>query len=306
MDPRSHTISMTARQTGLPVDTIRAWERRYGLVAPVRDAAGIRRYAPQDVRRLELARRATELGYRIGDVATLPDAQLARLVRAPGRSQRRPARAGDPSRAAVAAILGAIERFDRVEAQASLARAALLMPARELVLGVLAPLLHDAGDRWEAGRLTIAQEHLISQLVRDVLGSLSQTRSFPGTPALLFATPPGEQHEFGIALAAALAAAHGVSPCVLGADLPLQDLLRATRAMRPRAVVVGATAAPAQPQTQRYVADLDRRLPASVDLILGGSGARSIATDRLSRRASAIESLDEFAERIVRYAGPRG
>src|SRR5579871_6191742 len=76
---RPYPIAAVARLTGLTVDTIRAWERRYGLVRPQRDATGKRRYGEAEIARLQRARRATERGYSIGAVATMSDEELLAL-----------------------------------------------------------------------------------------------------------------------------------------------------------------------------------------------------------------------------------
>mgnify|MGYP005869190105 CR=1 FL=1 len=76
-----HPIQVVSRRTGLGLDLIRAWERRYGLVEPSRSETGRRLYTDADIERLILLRRATEGGRRISDVASLSDDQLRELLR---------------------------------------------------------------------------------------------------------------------------------------------------------------------------------------------------------------------------------
>ena len=233
----THAIAVVSRMTGLSVDTLRAWERRYRLVTPARDESGVRRYTEQDVARLELARAATTLGHPIRSVARLSDDELHRLVRT---AHAREADAGH-AEPTVHAAIEALQRYDLDRVERVLHSAALLMPTGEFVTGVLAPMLHRVGALWESGRLSIAQEHLVSHLVRTLVGRLARLRE-PGVPcSMLFATPPGELHEFGIDLAACIAAMHGQRPCVLGPNLPPGEIVAAARHLRPRTVVVGIT-----------------------------------------------------------------
>jgi DNA-binding transcriptional MerR regulator len=67
-----YPIRAVAKLTGLSIDTLRAWERRYAAVEPQRDDRG-RLYSETDVRRLHLLRAAVERGHAIGRLATLSD-----------------------------------------------------------------------------------------------------------------------------------------------------------------------------------------------------------------------------------------
>ncbi|MGH7328930.1 MAG: MerR family transcriptional regulator, partial [Polyangiaceae bacterium] len=81
MTQPSQPIAVVAKITGLSVDTIRAWERRYRFVRPQRGEGGARQYSEQDVHRIALAQHATRLGHPIGSIARLSDADLERLIR---------------------------------------------------------------------------------------------------------------------------------------------------------------------------------------------------------------------------------
>ena len=74
------TIKAVAQATGLTVETLRAWERRYEVVQPSRDGSGRRTYSASDVARLRLLRSATELGHTISRLAQLSEDELAKLV----------------------------------------------------------------------------------------------------------------------------------------------------------------------------------------------------------------------------------
>ncbi|HSN71883.1 MAG TPA: MerR family transcriptional regulator, partial [Steroidobacteraceae bacterium] len=75
-----YSIKAVAHATGLTVETLRAWERRYGVIRPERDATGRRVYGAADVVRLRRLREATERGHPIGRIAGLTDAQLSALL----------------------------------------------------------------------------------------------------------------------------------------------------------------------------------------------------------------------------------
>lgn len=300
-----YQIAAVARLTGIAPDTIRVWERRYALVQPARDASGIRRYTDAQVARLQLARRATALGHPIRRVAAMSDAELRRLLHTLDVDAAAHALAPTGPATAVQQVRSAIAAYDAAAAESALSDAALLLDGERFALEVLVPLLGAVGADWEAGALSIAQEHLVSTLVRNVLGSLARAagarRSTGGAKArpMLFATPSGERHEFGVAIAAALAAMKGVPAILLGADVPCDEIVIGARRFRPGAVVIGTLRSPAVAAVSAYLAALDRDLPRAVELWVGGSQVAVEPPGRWSKRVRWIASLATFAELLA-------
>lgn len=94
-----------------------------------------------------------------------------------------------------------------------------------LIIDVLAELMHTVGVYWEFGSLSIGQEHLVSGVVRDLLGSLARMRPPASEHAMLFVTPPGEMHEFGILMAATRAITTPPIKCPPAARNPVHVIL---------------------------------------------------------------------------------
>ena len=69
-----------ARLTGIPVETLRVWERRHNVVGPRQSATGQRQYAPEDVTRLSVIKRLVDSGYAIGSIAALGQDQLQSML----------------------------------------------------------------------------------------------------------------------------------------------------------------------------------------------------------------------------------
>lgn len=234
----TYPIRAVARMTGLSLDTLRAWERRYEAVVPGRGQRG-REYSDADVARLRTLGELIGRGYSIGAIAPLPDAELAELLDA-GRAAPTP-RDASPT-VDLAPLVRALDRFDLEALEAALNRHAVILPPSDLVFAVVVPLLREIGERWEAGRLRPAQEHLVSAAVRSVLGGLLRTTALrQGSPTVVFATPSGERHELGLLSAAVLAAAAGCRVVYLGPDLPADEIGHAAATTGAEVVVLSLT-----------------------------------------------------------------
>lgn len=294
-EPR-HPIQVVARRTGLTADVIRVWERRYHAVSPRRSPTNRRLYSDADVERLLLLRRATLLGRRIGDVAGLGSTELESLVeadeaavhRAPTAAETPPSAAAGGACTALEECLRAVEALDAEGLGLALSRSAVHLAPASVIKDVLDPLLREIGDRWRAGTLMAAHEHLTTAVVRSFLGTVSGSRlaGGPESPALVVTTPAGQQHELGALMVAAMAALDGWKATYLGPDLPAVDI--AAAAVRCKAGVVALSLLyPADdPRLPDELRRLRQLLPDDVHLFVGGSAAKSYHTvlDELGAR----------------------
>lgn len=252
-DDATYSMRVVTRLTGLAADTIRAWERRYGAVEPARTGGNTRRYRAEDVRRLTLLRDATARGHRIGDVARLGEEALLALASSEGTLSAGAAEADAGPGASLAhgasgpdgtfawlrrAYLEAISRYETRRAAELLARAAVVFPPRDFVFELMLPIMVEAGERWEHGEISVAQEHLVSQQARSLLDTILRLSSpHPGAPRLIAATPEGQLHEFGALAGSMLAVLRGLDVLYLGPQVPAADLI-ATREATGAAVIL--------------------------------------------------------------------
>ncbi len=188
-NPAGYPIRAVSKMTGIGIDTLRAWERRYGAVTPTRDDRG-RMYTEADVARLRLLNRSIEQGHSIGRVAGLSNDELHHLCGAAG-AVALPA-AVPPQRSAVdtTSLLTALRQYDAVGIDQELSRMAAVLRPLELLQDVLMPLLTRVGDDWHSQRTRIAHEHLMSSTMRNLLGAFLRLYGRrDASVRLVFATP---------------------------------------------------------------------------------------------------------------------
>jgi len=268
-----YPMRVVMSRTGLTADVLRAWERRYGAVRPYRSPAGQRLYSDHDVERLMLLRRATLDGHSIGAIATLDDHALeALLARSPSVDA-----APDVEQAAlVHDALHATTTLDATALETTLRRATMGLGATAFVDDFAPSFLVEVGERWHAGTLTTAHEHLASSLVRRALGWVIEAFvAAPRAPHVVVATPSGERHELGAMLVAAASAQEGWRVTYLGADLPASDIAEAARQVRARVVALSLVAAHGADAATELDA-IARALPAGTSLLLGGRAAEEL------------------------------
>jgi DNA-binding transcriptional MerR regulator len=294
--PLQYPIRAVAQMTGISIDTLRAWERRYEAVVPSRSDRG-RLYSDADVERLRKLGDLVKRGHAIGTIASLDDEALARLLE--GADAHKANGEAPAATADLAALASALDRYDLDAIEATHNRHAVVLPPRELVLAVIVPLLQEVGRRWESGRLRPAQEHLVSSIIRSVLGGLLRASSRPhASPKIVFATPSGERHELGLLCAALLAASAGYGVVYLGQDLPAADIAHAAATAGARIIVVSLTTPGAV--TRAELRKL-MELPPGIELWVGGP-ASDVLISTAGDRVRVVAELTDVVPMLSRHA----
>jgi DNA-binding transcriptional MerR regulator/methylmalonyl-CoA mutase cobalamin-binding subunit len=300
---------VVARKTGLTAHVIRAWEKRYGVVSPLRTPTNRRLYSDADVERLRLLRRATLAGHGIGQIATLPTEALNTLLVGETAETAPPPPPRPSGEVAPTAILerclAAIAAFDAETLEATLTQAAVTLSQPLLTEQVIVPMLYTIGDLWRLGELRAAHEHLASAVVRSSLGNLG--RGFvpsPTAPTLIITTPAGQLHEFGALIVAAAAASDGWRATYLGPSLPAAEIAAAAHQSRARAVALSIVYPADDPHLRDELLTLRRGLAGDMALLVGGRAAEAYAgvLDKVGAiRAQGMEDLRRQLESLRRH-----
>lgn len=282
LSPNSHSdmpkyrIGTVSRLTGLSSDVVRVWERRYKAISPQRSDGGSRLYSDMDIARLRKLRQAVELGHAIGQVAKLPDQELETLA---GRHRATlgivEPDASDPHKHTRERFLEAIARMDVIAADEEIHRAATLYPPRVIVKNIVSPLLEEIGERWAHQDFGVAQEHVATYLIRNLLCSLF--RLYPPDEAaetVVMATIAGERHEFGILIGALIAATRGWRVVYLGVDLPASEIVRTARLTKARVLALSVTTSQGN-QTAEELKTIAETIPPNTRVWIGGAEAQN-------------------------------
>ena len=287
--PITYPIAAVSNLTGIGLDTLRAWERRYNAVTPVRVGRG-RLYSETDVLRLRLLRQAVESGHPISKAVQLTNAQLSQVA---GEAFSHEESLADE-------IVHAIERFDYAEADQEMGRLASLLTPRDFLYSVVLPLVNHVGEAYHSKTMTAAQEHMTSSLVRNILGGMIRLHRVQRPPKkLMFTTPAAELHEIGILAAALLATVAGIGIVYLGPDLPAHEIVNAAKRSLPSALVLGLRS----DESYAELRTIARELPEKIELWLGGAVPKVKPRRETGGVVLAFDSMRLFEEQVRRLGG---
>jgi methanogenic corrinoid protein MtbC1 len=295
------SIGTLSSATGVPVETLRTWDRRYGFPVPLNRTEGShRRYSAETIPMVQLIVRALELGHRPSAVLGRDLVELRRLV-----GGVRPAPAGGPwlgPRRAVTRWLELTRDMDGESLSAEFQRCLGEMAALEFLEQCMGPFLVEIGKQWAQGKLHIAQEHLASECAREFLST--QWRGWRGNlhsdqVAIVLATPPGEPHVLGLHMAAWALAQANARVVFLGANIPVADVAFATERQAARGVAL-SVAEGYRGDLEREAATLKELISRGVGVVVGGAGAGAAA--KFAKVLNRFSDVQDWARGLAEPA----
>jgi DNA-binding transcriptional MerR regulator len=248
-DEPIYNIGVVSRMTGIPVATLRVWERRYKFPKATRTTGGHRLYSEDEMVRLRWVKASIDEG--------MQTSQAIRALRSRERTGRIPELTTTPAPVAAplptpaqpesplgvfsSRLVTALVQHDLAQADQLLGEVLSLYAMENVVLDVIRPALVDIGEGWVAGRINVATEHLASQFIRQrlMLWLISGPPVHPVQPIVL-ACAPDEWHEISLLMLGVLLRRRRWPVAYLGQAVPLSDLAKFVHGMNPPAVVLAA------------------------------------------------------------------
>jgi MerR family transcriptional regulator, light-induced transcriptional regulator len=219
--PVGLTIEQVSRMVGVPVPTIRSWERRHQVPVVNRTPGGHRRYSSEQLDALRRMRDLVAQGLRPVDAAARVKAEDAT---SPG--------------SLIEALLQASQEFKPDTIGEILDAAQQALGLGRTVDDVLLPALRQIGQRWQSGEADVSHEHLATNAVRGWLSRINQTRPPRQFRPIVLCCGPRDDHTLGLEALSALLAERGFDCLLLGARTPAESLARAVRDTAAAAVIL--------------------------------------------------------------------
>ena len=255
-----YTIGTVSKLTGVGAITLRAWERRYGLIQPVRKDSGHRLFTRRHIDQINRITALTQQGVRISQIT--PEMLETEAGTASGDQ-------ADAWQKYLNSMIAAVVSFDEERLEEVYGNALALRPIAEVTERLLSPLLVELGLRWESGEGGVAEEHFFAFYLRNKLGARYHHRPRGGDgPSILMAGLPGEYHEIGLLLFSLSAMEAGYRVIPLGANMPLEELAPVARQKTCDAIVLAGAIEPSQTVLKQSLPGLVAN--AGIPVLVGG------------------------------------
>lgn len=250
-DTPVYTIKTVVQFTGITPATLRAWERRYGVLAPSRSGGGYRLYSERDIATLMWLKDQVDSGVTISRAVALlnihhqsgEEPELAvRLDLRSAEPAAMPSSAVRTSEALADDLTTALLAFREDEAEVIMGEAFALYPLDVVVEDIVTPTLVEIGERWHRREATVVQEHFATAFLRRRLAALFDVYDEASSgPLAITGSAPGEWHDVGILLVSLALRRHGWRVIYLGQNVPAEHLIDEITRQRPQLVCLSAS-----------------------------------------------------------------
>jgi DNA-binding transcriptional MerR regulator len=305
-----YNTKAVVHQTAVPAPTLRAWERRYGILAPRRAENDYRLYSERDIMLVLWLREQVEAGMTISQAIALlrtvePARRRGRRSRANATNHETPlpifASAAVASGMALpelrASLLRAFATLDEAAVSHIVAQALAVYAVEDVCVSLIGESLVEVGQQWAEGRLSVTCEHFATATVRAQLEGMF--RSAPAAadgPLALVGCAPGEMHELGALIVALFLRRAGMRVAYLGQSVEIGSLLTTVATVRPSCVLLSASGrvyAEALPEVGLRIAHACKPAP-----LFGFGGRAFVAHPELAERIPG-QFLDGDARQVV-------
>lgn len=296
-----YPIKYVSQKTGLSTQLIRAWENRYQAIAPARTDTNRRLYSDEDIYKLKLLKKTSELGQSIGQIAGLTIEELESYLE-PQNTNANPVIASssheDLNPELLDRALHLVMEMQHIELDRLLVQVSTQVGYQKVVDDLILPLMQEIGDRWYNDELSVAHEHLTTSVVRSFLDHVKRNFSIPTqAPQILIACPAGQQHELGALAVACAAASVGWNPLYLGPNTPLTEV--ASAALTASVSTLALSYAMAKPaEIENQLKQFLELLPNDIPIYLGG---RAVTHEvQVPERIEYLSNIKELRERLLK------
>ncbi len=261
----TYSIKDLEQLSGIKAHTLRIWEQRYDILSPDRTDTNIRTYDDNDLKLVLNIALLKDHGYKISEISKMPPEELSKEVLLISDKQLN---YPDQIHALTISMLDLDEeRFEKIVSTNT-----LQFGFENMMINIIYPFLSRIGTLWITGSIGPAQEHFISNLIRQKLivaidGQLPSLRS--GAKKYLLYLPEGEMHEISLLFANYIIRSRQNKVIYLGQSLPFAELGFAHGMHKPDYIFTVITSVPGQNEIQRYVYKLAKEFPDSKILMTG-------------------------------------
>ncbi|MFL5801338.1 MAG: MerR family transcriptional regulator [Roseiflexaceae bacterium] len=291
-----------ARETGVPADTFRAWERRYGVPRPQRTAGLHRLYSDRDIAIIRWLRDRTAEGMNISQAVQLLTNTLESGLETAATAARPLDRLRDD-------LVLALTNFATLDAERLVGEAFALYPFEVVLFDLLQSATIEISERWRRNEINVVAEHFATQFVRrKLVGLINVFESSARRATIIVGGAPEDLHDLDTLLIALFLMRHGWRVIYLGAQVPPADLIAAVHTLKPALVCLSASTLDTALALGEFARGLQRVAP---DVLFGYGGRAFNVNPELQKAIPGVflghdarDLVDSVAGLLRRGAAP--
>lgn len=287
----TYSIKDLERLSGIKAHTIRIWEKRYGLVEPERTSTNIRTYCDTELKKLLNISILNRNGLKISKIAQLTNNEISSLV---SKLTEDP----NDSDSQFESLYIAMIDLDEALFEKILSRAIIQMGFERMVIDLLYPFFHRIGIMWQTGTISPAQEHFISNLVRQkfiVAIDSIVTNEEPDTKTFILYLPEKELHELGILFMSYVLKKRGHKVIYLGAMLPIESLIAIEKLKPADYILTSIVGSMESPTIEEYLHRLSKEIP---DKTIYLTGKQSEELNKTPKNIKILSTIHKFIDMV--------
>jgi MerR family transcriptional regulator, light-induced transcriptional regulator len=292
-----YPMKVVMHKTGLPAETLRAWERRYQGITPDRDSRGRRVYSPDMMERLILLSILVDQGFRIGDVADEPQEDLRSMVETVSRPKPQDIQPVPSLEAATQAVCA----FDAQKLRAELERATTTYGRLDVIDAFVFPLTHEIARLRDLSRAKDVHLTFLRTSLRTFLSAL--LIPVPGEaklPTVVLAHPAGQYCDLGGIATAVHCHAAGWHPVILGGPVCAEEVVEAAHAVCAAAVVIAAVSDRYDPTILAEMSRVRATTAMHIPVYFGGRMPEGLVRDVEASGLKPLKDMNAVCEEFKR------
>jgi len=287
----SFTIKDLENLSGIKAHTIRIWEQRYSFLKPQRTDTNIRHYSNEELKAILNIALLNKYGYKIShiDKMSLPEIndKLLSLSQSQAQQER-----------IVNELIQLLVDLEIEKIEQTLNNYIRIKGIEKAIIYIIFPFLERIGILWLTNHVNPAQEHLVSNLIRQkiIVGIENCTTVPQGNETVLLFLPEGEHHELGLLFISYLLKNRGVKAIYLGADVPLKDMEFVARLKKPTLIYCHLTSLAHNFNFDKFLFNLQSTL-ADFKVLISGQVCQQYKK-KVPDNISMLQSLSAVMEYI--------
>lgn len=284
------TIKDLENLSGIKAHTIRIWEQRYSFLKPQRTATNIRYYSNHELKMLLNISLLNKYGFKISHINRMSNDELREKTLTLTNAQAQQERIVNELIQHMIDV--ELDGFEKV-----LDQYIQLRGVEKTITYIIFPFLERIGILWLTDHINPAQEHLITNIIRQklIVGIDNTITPFSLKTKMLLFLPENEHHELGLLFLQYMLKSRGVKVIYLGANVPLKDLEYVVELKKPDYVYTHLTTVIKEFNFDKFINNLKLRLPQQ-QIIISGLMAQTYEKKSVPSNFRFLKTFSEVNE----------